>query len=71
MAQKISIDDREYDINNLSDTANKFFEQLRGVDIAINEKNNLSAILLKAKRAYIADLKSEMLSQKAGFDFSE
>ena len=71
MAQKISIDDREYDINNLSDTANKFFEQLRGVDIAINEKNNLSAILLKAKRAYIADLKSEMLSQKAGLDFSE
>ena len=71
MAQKISIDDREYDINNLSDTANKFFEQLRGVDIAINEKNNLSTILLKAKRAYIADLKSEMLSQKAGLDFSE
>ena len=71
MAQKISIDDREYDINNLSDTANKFFEQLRGVDIAINEKNNLSAILLKAKRAYIADLKSEMLSQKADLDFSE
>ena len=71
MAQKISIDDREYDINNLSDTANKFLDQLRGVDIAINEKNNLSAILLKAKRAYIADLKSEMLSQKAGLDFSE
>ena len=71
MAQKISIDDREYDIDNLSDTANKFFEQLRGVDIAINEKNNLSAILLKAKKAYIADLKSEMLSQKAGLDFSE
>ena len=71
MAQKISIDDREYDIDNLSDTANKFFEQLRGVDIAINEKNNLSSILLKAKKAYITDLKSEMLSQKAGLDFSE
>ena len=71
MAQKISIDDREYDIENLSDTAKKFFEQLRGVDIAISEKNNLSALLVKAKKAYIADLKSEMLSQKAGFDFSE
>jgi len=48
-----------------------FFEQLRGLDVSINEKNNLSAVLLKAKKAYIADLKSEMLSQKAGFDFSE
>ena len=71
MAQKISIDDHEYDIENLSDTAKKFFEQLRGVDIAISEKNNLSILLVKAKKAYIADLKSEMLSQKAGFDFSE
>ena len=71
MAQKINIDDREYDIDNLSDNARKFFEQLRNLDIVINEKNNLSAVLVKAKKAYIAELKSEMLSQKAGFDFSE
>ena len=71
MAQKIKIDNREYDIDSLSDAAQNFFEQLRGLDVSINEKNNLSAVLLKAKKAYIADLKSEMLSQKAGFDFSE
>ena len=71
MAQKINIDDREYDIDNLSDTAQKVFEQLRGLDVVINEKNNMSAVLVKAKKAYIAELKSEMLSQKAGFDFSE
>ena len=71
MVQKINIDDREYDIDKLSDTAKNFFEQLRGLDMAINEKNNLSSVLLKAKKAYISDLKSEMLSQKAGFDFSD
>ena len=71
MAQKINIDNREYDVDNLSDVAMKFFEKLRGLDTAINEKKNLSAVLLKAKKAYIADLKSEMLSRKAGFDFSE
>ena len=71
MAQKINIDNREYDIDNLSDAARKNFEQLRGLDTVINEKKNLSAVLLKAKKAYIADLKSEMLSRKAGFDFSE
>ena len=71
MAQKINIDNREYDIDKLSDTAKVFFEQLRGLDMAINEKNNLSSVLMKAKKAYISDLKSEMLSQKAGFDFSD
>ena len=71
MAQKIKIDNYEYDIDNLSDNAQKFFEQLRNLDIVINEKNNLSAVLVKAKKAYISELKSEMLSQKAGFDFSE
>ena len=71
MAQKIKIDNYEYDIDNLSDTAQKVVEQLRGLDQVINEKNNISALLVRAKKAYIADLKSEMLSRKAGFDFSE
>jgi hypothetical protein len=71
MAKKINIDNHEYDVDNMSETAKKVLEQLHGLDIAINEKNNMSALLVKAKKAYIADLKSEMLSQKAGFDFSE
>ena len=29
------------------------------------------AILTKAKKAYMGDLKGEMISAKAGFDFSE
>ena len=71
MAQKINIDNREYDIESMSETAKKVVEQLHGLDMVINEKNNMSALLAKAKKAYIADLKSEMLSKKAGFDFSE
>ena len=71
MAQKIKIDNYEYDIDNLSAAAQKVVEQLRGLDQVINEKNNISALLVRAKKAYIADLKSEMLSRKAGFDFSE
>ena len=71
MAQKINIDNREYLIDNFSETAQKVFEQLRSLDMVLKEKNNMSAVLVKAKKAYIADLKSEMLSQKAGFDFSE
>ena len=35
------------------------------------EKANMIAILTKAKKAYISDLKNEMLSAKSGFDFSD
>ena len=34
-------------------------------------KKNMIAVLTKAKKAYIGELKVEMLSAKSGFDFSE
>ena len=46
-------------------------ENLEIVRIATRERNNMTAILTKAKQAYIAELKSEMLSAKSGFDFSD
>lgn len=67
--QKIKLDDKEYDIANLSDRARKLTDALQSVSARIQESNNMVAILNKAKRAYIEGLKSEMLSAKAGFDF--
>jgi hypothetical protein len=66
---KIKLDDKEYDIANLSDRARKLTASLQNVSARIQESNNMVAILTKAKRAYIEGLKSEMLSAKAGFDF--
>ena len=66
---KIKLDDKEYDIANLSDSARKLTDSLQNVSARIQELNNMVAILTKAKRAYIEGLKSEMLSAKAGFDF--
>ena len=66
---KIKLDDKEYDVAELSDRARKLTVELQTVNARIQETNNMIAILNKAKRAYIAELKSEMLSAKAGFDF--
>ena len=66
---KIKLDDKEYDVAELSERARKLTLELQSVTARIQETNNLIAILNKAKRAYIAELKSEMLSAKAGFDF--
>jgi len=66
---KFKLDDKEYDVEVLSAKAQQLTADLQNITARIQETNNMIAILTKAKRAYIADLKSEMLSTKAGFDF--
>lgn len=66
---KIKLDGKEYDLEVLSADAKQLAANVHNIAERIQETNNMLAILTKAKRAYIADLKSEMLSSKAGFDF--
>ena len=66
---KFKLDDKEYDVEVLSAKAQQLTADLQNITARIQETNNMIAILTKAKHAYIADLKSEMLSAKAGFDF--
>ena len=68
---KIEIDGKRYSTSDLTDVAKNILENLEIVRIATRERNNMTAILTKAKQAYIAELKSEMLSAKSGFDFSD
>lgn len=65
---KIKLDDKEYDVASLSQTALGITEHLKMLDLRILEAKNMHSILTKAKRAYITDLKSEMISVKAGLD---
>ena len=71
MAEKIEVDGKQYDLADLSEQSKQIVVLLQNKETQINEKTNLMAILTKAKKAYIADMKAEMLSQKAGFDFSD
>jgi hypothetical protein len=64
-------DGRKYKTSDLTDVAKKVLTNLNRLNAVYAEKVNMHAVLTKAKKAYIADLKSEMLSAKSGFDFSE
>ena len=65
---KIKLDDKLYDPSSLTTGARNLAEALKALEVRIQEANNMVAILTKAKRAYIAELKTEMLSTKAGLD---
>ena len=68
---RITLDGELYDANNLSENAQEIIRCLDRIKVVENEKKNMIAILTKAKKAYMGDLKGEMISAKAGFDFSE
>lgn len=68
---KIQIDGVEYDGEDLSEQAKKLISQIQKITGRIQEAQNMSAILTKAKKSYIADLKTEMLSAKAGLNFDD
>lgn len=69
--KKIRIDGNDYEMDSLNEEARKLAVNLGFIEDQIKEVSNLIAILTKAKRAYIADLKTEMLSAKTGFDFGD
>lgn len=68
---KIEINGRKYKTSDLNDVAKNLLENLARLGAVSSEKSNMIAILTKAKKAYMADLKGEMLRAKSGFDFSE
>ena len=68
---KINLGGVEYDSDQFSENSKNLLAELQKLERSIQEKNNLVAIFTKAKRAYIADLKQEMISSKAGLDLFE
>ena len=68
---KVEIEGRKYKISEFSDLAKRLLKNLEELDSLKRDKANMIAVLTKAKKAYIADLKREMLSAKSGFNFSD
>ena len=64
-----SLEGVEYDISKLNKKCQYLAVQVQNVHGKIRESDNMLAILTKAKLAYIADIRHEMLTAKAGFDF--
>ena len=67
MTKDFTLDGKKYSADILSESGKQVLSGLEAIEIEIKEKTNLIAIFNKAKNAYVADLKSEIFSQKAGF----
>ena len=71
MAQKIKLDDTEYEVESLSQEARAKLNLIQFATKREQELTNMQALLQRAKNSYIESLKQEMLSKKAGFLFDE
>ena len=66
MIKTFKLDGKEYSVDILPESGKRIVTGLQDIETEIKEKTNLIAIFNKAKNAYIAEIKSEILSQKAG-----
>ena len=71
MSQKIQLEDKEYEIEYLSDQAKATLASLRFATIRLQDLINMKALLQRAKNSYAESLKQEVLSSKAGFLIKE
>lgn len=58
--QKIKIDDKEYDLDKLTEAARAQLFHIQATDVEINRMNTLIAVMQTARKAYIRSLKSEI-----------
>lgn len=67
MAQKIKLDDKEYDTADFNEISKKALDSLQFTTQKLRELENMKALLQRAKNSYVESLKQEMLSSKAGY----
>ena len=66
MVQIIKLEDKEYEVNSLSDDAKLVLSLLQFTDRRLQELTNMQAIFRRAKNSYFKSLKTEVLSGKSG-----
>ena len=69
MSETIKIDGLKYSIKEFSDAGKAIYPHLIFCAGMIRQLNSETALLLKAKNGYIADLKMEITERKSGVDF--
>ena len=71
MVDKINIDGKVFNIDDLSESAQLMVTSLQFSEQKITELKNLNALLQKAKVGYVETLKKEIISDKSGLLFNE
>ena len=70
MIKTLKLDDQDYDVSTLSEAGLANLAHFQHVTAQLQEAQNLHAVLTKARHAYIADLKNEIVKGKSGVDLS-
>lgn len=68
MTKRFRLDGAEYDTDALSAEGRALVERLSFTHLQVQSLSNQKALLTKAKNAYIADLKSEIVQGRTGVD---
>ena len=71
MTSKITIDGKEYSIENLSEENMAKLNSLQFAAQREAELSNIMKLLQRAKNSYVDSLKKEMLSNKTGMLFGD
>ena len=68
MSNQFRIDGVEYNTEGMSKDGRNLLELLKFTRLKVHELTNQLALLTKAKNAYIADLKMEIVQGRTGVD---
>ena len=71
MAFKIIVNDKEYEIDNVSGDLKRQIEALNLTEKKLKEKANMLSIFNRAKNSYVTSLRDEILGSKTGFFIEE
>jgi hypothetical protein len=70
MIRTVRFGGKEHDRSVLSGVGRENLAQFEYLEARLQEAENMHAVLTKARRAYIADIKNEMIRGKSGVDLS-
>ena len=71
MSPRFKLDGSEYDTLDLSEQGRELVARLSFTQSKMIEINSCIALLSKAKNGYIEDLKTEIVQERTGVDFSD
>lgn len=67
----LRIDSQDYDLTDASPETLAEVERLRFIEVELMRLQNMTALLTRARNAYIADLKREVVRERTGYDLGD
>jgi hypothetical protein len=68
MSKKINVDGDEYDLESFNQDAKVILKKLQQTNKKIQDNKKMCALLMRAKKSYMSELKQEIIKGKSGVD---